>query len=374
MFEIANLEQREGPHIYRKDGYYYLITAEGGSEYGHAVSIARSKVLTGPYELHPSNPLISARNNPDTPFQKLGHGDIVQMENGEWIAVCLTGRPLNRLGRCTLGRETVLEELIWKENEWPRLKNGTSIVRETFDINSRDEDALIGKVIRDDFEQATLDINFQSLRVPLNDSWVSLNERKGCLRLFGRESLSSTHNQSLVARRVQSFQVEATLKIDFEPYYFQQMAGLVAYYNTGNYYYLHQTTDEKGEKRLLNIVSCQNFSFLDLESNVEIENNNELFLKLSFIKGRIQFYYSTDNITWMTIGGELDGSTLSDDYVRDETNRYRPAFTGSFVGMCCQDLTGQKLHADFDWFEYKELEPAEVEKLERYHSPISIVL
>jgi xylan 1,4-beta-xylosidase len=78
FFPGTELGLTEGPHLYRKDGYYFLITAEGGTEYNHAVSVARSKSLKGPYEVHPDNPLLSARDHPAAPLQKTGHGDMVE--------------------------------------------------------------------------------------------------------------------------------------------------------------------------------------------------------------------------------------------------------------------------------------------------------
>lgn len=77
-------------------------------------------------------------------------------------------------------------------------------------------------------------------------------------------------------------------------------------------------------------------------------------MKGVFNHADIQFYYAIKEGDWQKIGGVLDGSILSDDYVTDATNRYRPAFTGAFVGLCCQDLTGQRLHADFDWWKYQK--------------------
>ena len=108
IFESTELGLTEAPHIYQKNGYYYLLLAEGGTEYGHAITMARSKALTGPYEVHPENPIITARNHPEHPLQKAGHGDLVETENGKTYCTFLVGRPLSTQGRCTLGRETAM--------------------------------------------------------------------------------------------------------------------------------------------------------------------------------------------------------------------------------------------------------------------------
>ncbi|MEQ9299602.1 MAG: glycoside hydrolase family 43 protein [Cyclobacteriaceae bacterium] len=113
IFEGTSLGCTEGPHLYKKDGYYYLITAEGGTEYHHAMTIARSRDITGPYEVHPQNPLITCKDNPEHPLQKSGHGDFVQAANGDWYIVFLISRPISERGRCILGRETAIEKVFW---------------------------------------------------------------------------------------------------------------------------------------------------------------------------------------------------------------------------------------------------------------------
>ena len=128
IFEGTELGKTEGPHIYRKDGHYYLLTAEGGTEYGHAVTIARSRSIEGPYELHPSNPLISAREDRNAPLQKSGHGDLFATSEGRWYCVFLVGRPLPDSDRCMLGRETAIEEIEWREG-WPWPVAGSRIPR-----------------------------------------------------------------------------------------------------------------------------------------------------------------------------------------------------------------------------------------------------
>ena len=357
IFEGSELGITEAPHLYRRNGFYYLVTAEGGTEYGHAVSLARSKNITGPYELHPENPIISARHNPQAPLQKCGHADFVETPNGNWYAFFLVGRPLTEHGRCTLGRETAIEEVEWRTDDWLYLKEGVDTPRlevpkpilQEFIFDKKNDR-------RDDFENEKLNINFQALRIPISEDWLSLSFRPGYLRLFGRESLNSFHYQSLIARRVQHFHIEASTCLEFSPNTFQQMAGLVCYYNTSHWYYLMVRGDEEKGKKYLQIIFCDNFEMTDvLEIPIDVSGIEKIFFKVNFNCVSLQFYFAIQENDWQKIGGNLDGSILSDDYVRDGSNRYRPAFTGSFVGLCCQDLTGQKMHADFDWFQYEEL-------------------
>lgn len=238
IFEGSELSLTEAPHLYKKNGYYYLMTAEGGTEYGHAVSLARSRTITGPYELHPHNPIITSRFDADALLQKCGHADLVETPQGKCFAVFLTGRPLTKLGPCTLGRETAIEEMEWRSDDWLYLKNNTKVPRLEVPLSEARQDDLFSKEQNtlhwDDFENKEIDIHWQSLRIPMSKEWISLTARKSFLRLYGRESLSSLHYQSLIARRVQHFHIEASTCLEFSPTSFQQLAGLVCYYNTGH--------------------------------------------------------------------------------------------------------------------------------------------
>lgn len=357
IFEGSELGITEAPHLYKRNGYYYLITAEGGTEYGHAVSLARSKAITGPYTLHPNNPIITSRNHPEAPLQKCGHADLVETRDGDWYAVFLTGRPLTKLGRCTLGRETAIEAVEWRRDNWLYLKEKIDSPRLEIPIESKStEKGGELTVFLETFDFDYLNIHFQSLRVPIDESWLSLTDRQGYLRLYGRESLSSLHHQSLIARRVQHFRIEATTCIEFSPTNFQQMAGLVLYYNTGHWFYLYIMGAEDGTSKYLQLTICDNFEMQEqLEWPINLEDSEMIYLRVEVDDAEVQFYFASETQKWRQLGPVLDASILSDDYVREGGARYRAAFTGMFVGICCQDLTGHGLHADFNWFDYKEL-------------------
>ena len=363
IFEGTELGLTEAPHIYKKNGYYYLITAEGGTEYSHAISFARSKNIKGPYEVHPQNPIVTSRNNPDLVLQKAGHGDLVEIQNGDWFCVFLTGRPLTTQGRCILGRETAIEQMEWRADDWLYLKHGGNEPRETIPMPDLPSYSFPKEKEKDDFDLLTLNIHFQSLRTPMTDEWMSLEERSGFLRIYGRESLSSFHYQSMIARRVQHFHTITSCCVEFEPKTFQQMAGLICYYNTSHFHYLHIAGSDDGSKKLLNIISCDKFvTTKSLEESIDVTDHSRIYLRVIFNREKIQFYFACEieqeepsEKEWLKIGDVLDGSILSDDYVQDAEHRYRPPFTGAFVGMCVQDFTGNKRFADFDWLEYVEV-------------------
>ncbi|MCI2285279.1 hypothetical protein L3081_20215 [Colwellia sp. MSW7] len=196
----------------------------------------------------------------------------------------------------------------------------------------------------------------------MSNEWVNQTDRQGYLRLYGRESLSSCFEQSLVGRRVQAHHTIASTCIEFSPENFQQMAGLVCYYNTTHYHYVYISGDDLGAysgKKFINVLSCDdNKTSHPISQPIDITQIEKVYLKAEFNGAVIQFYFAVDTKdhqpNWQAIGPELDGSILSDDYVVHTEKGYSPCFTGAFYGLACQDLSGQKIHADFEYFDYQE--------------------
>ncbi len=350
----------EGPHIFKRGSYYYLFTADTGTGEGHGQSIQRSRSVWGPYEWYEGNSILTARNHPELLLQKSGHCDLVETQNGEWYAVHLCGRALaNRnpegvkfagARRYTLGRETAIQKMRWTEDDWLVLANGTNLPEETVDAPELPEYPFPEKPVRDDFDQERLDMEFQSLRIPLDDTYYSLSARKGYLRLYGRSGLSSRFSQSLIARRWTEFQFEASTCMEYEPVVFKNMAGLICMYDYDNYFYLHVTQDEDAGK-CISILTAENQKYGYPVGFRPITDNGKIYLKVTVDHDKLQFYYSTNGEEgYIEIGPQLDASILSDEACNEGW------FSGAMVGICCQDLTGFRTYADFDYFEYKAAE------------------
>lgn len=357
IFKGTDVMLTEAPHLYKINGYYYLLTAEGGTRFNHQATIARSKNLRGTYEVHPENPIISSYTHPRNPLQKAGHASIVHTHTDEWFMVHLTGRPLPRekqpvldsRGYCPLGRETAIQRLEWK-NDWPYVVGGNQPSWEIKGPSIPEYPFEYSQPIMDHFDGDQLSLDYQTLRIPLNENIKTLQERPGYLRLYGRESLTSKFTQSFVARRWQHFAFTAETKVNFQPTSFQQAAGLVNYYNTENWSALQITWDEEKGK-VLSLTTCDNFKFDQplLHNEIEIANRQEnVFLKVVVNYNDYQYYYSLDGDDWIAIPVILQSYKLSDDYVQGGG-----FFTGAFVGMQCQDTSGEGLHADFDYFSYQ---------------------
>lgn len=362
IFSGTPLGKTEGPHLYRHGGYYYLLTAEGGTGYGHAATLARSRRLTGPYEAAPNNPILTSRDDLSRPLQRAGHGSLVETRDGEWYMAHLCGRPIPRNARtagvgperrCILGRETAIQKMRWRADGWLELADGGHHPQMRVPGPELPEFSVASRPARDDFDAPKLDVAYQSLRIPLDESLMSLAERPGYLRLKGRESMSSLYRQSLIARRQQSFCCTASTAVEFEPDSYRQMAGLICLYDTENFYYLRISRDEKRGK-CLGIIACDDGRFgYPMAEEIRLEGTARVYLRVQIDYDRLQFYFSTDEKTWTAVGPELDAGILSDEY---GTGSSHGSFTGSFIGLCCQDLNAGGTPADFDYLEYAERE------------------
>jgi xylan 1,4-beta-xylosidase len=353
IFKGTPLGFTEAPHLYQRNGWYYLITAEGGTGWGHAVTMARSRKIDGPYELHPDTHILSSRHRPDAELQRAGHADLVETQNGETYMVYLCGRPLRNRGRCTLGRETAIQKMTWSEDGWLRTLDAQGIPTLKSPAPPLPGHPFPSASGREDFDGPQLPIDFQWLRTPHPGELFSLTARPGFLRLLGRETIGSLFRQSLVARRQQSHCISAATLVEFEPEHFQQMAGLVCYYNSAKFHYLYLSHDEANGKHL-RVMSCvpdapQTDAFT---APIAIAPGKPVHLRAEIDFERLRFGYRVEGMDrdWRWLPEQFDASILSDE----ATAPGQPNFTGAFIGMACQDMAGTARPADFDFFDYQE--------------------
>jgi xylan 1,4-beta-xylosidase len=347
----------EGPHIYKRNGYYYLFTAEGGTSYEHVETIARSRDLKGPYDIMPGTHLVTAKDHPDNYLQRNGHGSFCDTPDGDFVFVHLCSRPMRNSGRSPMGRETSLQIMTWKD-DWPMLSHGSVAPLTEVELPISEERSFEPLADRIEFDSGDLDLRFQWLRNPFPDEFIDLNSRPGYLRLKGYESLGSLFRTSLVALRQTNFTYRATTEIEFQPTDFQQQAGLTCYYNTHKYHYLYISFDEVENRRHLAIMSCvagptwdSEFPMYEDIKKIDIPQQGAIQLRAEIDHAVLYFSWSADGVTWYKIPARLDASVLSDEAGTGEGSN----FTGAFVGVSCQDLAGQKRSADFKFFEYRNI-------------------
>ncbi len=351
IFKGTRLGFTEAPHLYQRNGYFYLLTAEGGTGFGHAVTMARSRELTGPYELHPDVTILSSRTRPDLALQRAGHASLVETPQGETYMVYLCGRPLPNRGRCTLGRETAIQRMVWAEDGWLYTADRSGLPQSRVFLPARGASPFPPPPARRDFDEAELPSEFQWLRSPFPGRLFSLSARPGHLRLYGRETPGSVFEQALVARRQQAHCFSARTRMDFSPRHFQQLAGLICYYGASKFHYLYVSHDEALGKHV-RVMTCRSDQLQAdaLSEAVAVPAGEPIELRVEIDYERLYFGFRVGNEPWRWFPEPFDASILADEAGAPGT----PNFTGAFVGMACHDMSGSAEPADFDYFEYRE--------------------
>ena len=366
IFKGSPLGMTEGPHLYKRNGFYYVMVAEGGTGYEHAASMARSRNIEGPYELHPEIAVVTSKGFQNAVLQRSGHGDFVETQAGETYLVHLCSRPLPGQYRSPLGRETAIQKCEWGKDDWLRLVEPQKGPQEKVPAPKLPLHPFPPEPERLEFKAGELPLALQWLRTPHHERLFSLSEKPGYLRLFGRESIGSWFEQTLVARRQTAFDYDAETEVIASPENYHQMCGLIAYYNRAAYHYLALTFDEKAGT-CLHILTCNGQwptspTFLALDQPVPVKPDLPVSMRIEVRQSQLRFFWRQGG-DWQGIGPVLDQSTLSDEC--GEGDQFKPAgsfmggsggnFTGAFVGMAAHDMSGLAMPADFPFFYYKNV-------------------
>lgn len=337
----------EGPHMYHIGDWYYLLVAEGGTGYGHCVTMARAKTVWGPFETAPENPILTSNQEDFSVIQKCGHADFVETKQGEWYMVHLCSRPLNGEKWCTLGRETAIQKMVWDKEGWLRLKAGGRFAEneteEPVGIESCEypEEAFF----RDDFEEEEISVRYSSPRADYHP-FTDTKARRGWLRLTAQESLNSLHHVSLLAVRQQKISCGAETKMEFSPEYPEQLAGLAYFYDAMNFYTFGKTVTEEGEP-VLTLIKSDTGVITDEIEPIPVPKDAPVLFRAEVSEDgtRVCFFYTLDEKKrdWEQAGGEYSTQLLTDEHCR--------GFTGAHFGMFAHDMTGLSYTADFDYFQ-----------------------
>jgi len=332
----------EGPHLYKRNGYYYLMCAEGGTEYGHMETIARSKTPYGPFESCPRNPILSHRSL-RSPIHATGHADLVQTHDGNWWAVFLGVRPVGLTFRHHLGRETFLAPVQWTDDGWPIIGNNGTVAPEMEAETLppavwEDEPAL------DHFEQDHLGMKWNFVRSAHKVEW-SLEKRKSWLALRGTEvSLRDAGTPAFICCRQRHMYGEVSTRLEFHPQDGDE-AGLAVYMNELHHYAMGITLMD-GQPVL---VFRKQVGSLKIEHFTPLLQTSAVDLRIQATPDTYRFFCKVPGQEWQMIG-EAETSLLSKEAAG--------GFTGVFYGMYCCSAAGA--WAYFDWFEYREVQDSEM--------------
>lgn len=353
----------EAPHLTKRGGYYYIMCAEGGTGYNHCVTMGRSKNVWGPYERDPKNPIVTSSPNesnerhdpdhlkpkyfnPDSILQKSGHGSYVETQNGEVYLMHLCARPFVPELRCTLGRETAIQKMMWTEDGWLRMADGSNFAKMEVEEANLPEVKLSQVPSFDDFDGEELGNWYYAPRI-MPQSFADVKARPGYVRIRGQEARTSLNKVSILARKLTSVYATITTKMDFKPEIHQHSAGLILYYDNMNYVNLRKYYSETLGQSALSIIQLDNGEKEEfLNTRIPVDDR-EVYLRLC-IRGRQSWFeWGYDGEHFEKIGKVFDTTKYSDEYCK------YGEFTGAFVGLTCADRMKHSHYADFDFFDYE---------------------
>jgi alpha-N-arabinofuranosidase len=334
----------EAPHLYLKDGWFFLLAAEGGTEFGHMITVARSRDPFGPFEACPYNPILSHRSTSHS-IQSTGHGDIFQDHLGDWWMFFLGVRHNSYPLVHHLGRETYLAPITWSADGWPVVNGGCAVELEITVASSLSIEVQLHPPVRTDFEQDSLELYWNFRRNPVPESWT-LRERPGWLGLRCLPaSLDDVAPLSFIGRRQQHFSCTASALIEFSPSGEHEEAGLTVLMNEA--YRCDVFVSERNGKKSVSLRRRIGSVTVDIASQAVCEGAVILWIKA----GR----------DWYTLGYTEEGAggrdtapvTLGRAETRHLSTEIAGGFTGVYFGLYATS-SGQasQVAAWFDWFEY----------------------
>jgi len=328
----------EGPHLYKINGTYYLMIAEGGTEYGHMETIARSNSPWGPFEGCPGNPILTHRSTA-SPIQATGHADLIKAHDGSWWMVFLGIRPNGHPYCHHLGRETFLAPVKWSDGGWPIVGSGGKVFLET-EADCLPTHPWKREGPRDDFEGGRFGLQWNFLRNPREED-LSLKERPGWLRIRGSKvSLNDIDSPAFVGRRQEHFDCSVTTLLDFSPGSENEEAGLTVLINERHHYELAVTLT--GRKR--SVMVRRRIGGLAAKVACRDIGSGLLKLRIDADRNMYRFSYALN---------DDDFKPLAEARTRYLSTEIAGGWTGVYLGMYA---SGNGKAADapafFDWFDY----------------------
>lgn len=329
----------EGPHLYKINGWYYIMIAEGGTRFLHMETIARSRDPWGPFEPCPFNPILAQHEGYSNTIRSTGHAELVQAHDGSWWMFFLATRHTWYDGLSNLGRETFLAPVSWK-NGWPYVEEkfvlDTDVRVKTLPLNKT------GNLpVRDDFASDKLELKWMHLRNPADHSFT-LTEKEGVLRLYGNQfTLSDLNTPAFVGQKQKHISCVATACLTFLPFEPNEEAGLTVYQNNMYHYDLAMT---RRDGRVCLVVRKTVGDIVAETARVFLPDDS-IFLRIRSDERKYYFEYSPDGI------GEY--KTVDEGLCQLITTELASTFTGTVIAMYASgNGRMNRFPAEFEWFEY----------------------
>lgn len=319
----------EGPHIYKIDGKYYLMTAEGGTSGWHSEVIYRGDTPFGPYTPWDGNPILTQRTldpNRENPVTCAGHADLVKTPEGDWWGVFLACRPVAQ-DKENLGRETFMLPVRWTEDGWPYFldKDETvPLIVEKPGVVRGDELTFGNYSDTEEFADSTLGVKWMTLRGPATE-YYSLTENPGFLTIKCADVKSSDKEVlPFVCRTINHHNFTADTHLSFLPEADNQVAGLLIFKDEKHQYLLARTKEGDAHKiEVRKIGEDGSSTIAQTEVPADLSNFD---LRVEGKGLNYNFSFSTDDgKTWQTVAENVDAGYTS--------TAAAGGFTGTVVGM-----------------------------------------
>ncbi|WMJ89056.1 glycoside hydrolase family 43 protein [Anaerocolumna sp. MB42-C2] len=330
----------EGPHLYKWFGKYYLMLAEGGTEYGHMETMLRAENPYGPYEECPFNPILTHRDDMREEIYSTGHADIMQDHNGNWWLVCLGIRPCqekpDRVLLHNLGRETFLTPVTWTEDGWPVVGEKGLISLEMDGPLPGSEPKPVNHNFHDDFSGDKFSLHYNFIRNPHMENYI-LNSIKKELILTGTEiTLDQVDSPTWLGIRQKGFETVSTVNVSIPKAIQGMRAGLTAFYNDSYHYEIYLTV----EANIYKVSLAKHIhDIITVTSSVEIPNGDNIYLRIVSDKTYYRFSYSLDGEHYTEIGTGLVVGLCTE-------STKTMTFTGTYIGLFAEN--GQSIFKDFN--------------------------
>ena len=402
VFTGTKADKTEGPQIYKRDGWYYLIVAEGGTGWNHQVTVTRSRSIWGPYEADPNTPLLTSKDDPALPFQCAGHGSLVESFGGDWYMAHLMTRPLPDKGSVAvaprpapLGRETSLQRVEWTDDGWLRLAHGghhpaPSVILSTEPLSGQPGGLSVGEGSRrqggdgpaqpdtdkgevegsltspsrlafhDDFTASCLDpAHWNTLREMPGD-WLTCGSaqgnaaqsggaqggaQEGALVICGGASPRSGFDQHLVGIRRTDHDFEACVDMTYMPGMFLNAAGMLLYLDVTRYLFLAATCDFDGNP-VIGLLEDRNGEFSLVGDFQPWSGSGRLTMR---VRGALADFLVTDDGSV----GSAEPRVVAKDV---DAGFLAGGFTGDFIALDCVDQNVRNATAaTFRHFAYRPI-------------------
>lgn len=343
----------EGPHIFKKDGWYYLICAEGGTGYNHSEVVFRSKAVDGPYISYEKNPILTQRQldpNRKDPITTTGHADFVETPDGKWYAVFLGCRPYEG-DHYNIGRETFMTPVEWKDG-WPHILEGNATVQYHYPVpfsaktKKLNNDFSGNYYFKDEFNNQQLNHRWEFLRTP-KEKWFNLAEKKGTLVMkLLPETCSGKENPALLGFRQSHLEGYAATSVNFKANSANEKAGMLIFQNETHFYFLCQSVKNGVAVIELykSVADTKDGKMELIQAQVLSNLSKDLELKIAAQKNTYSFYYAEQKGKWNLLKENVDATFLS--------TKTAGGFVGCMYALYATSSGEPSVNkAIFNWFE-----------------------